>query len=200
MGKSHKVDDGVVSPRIVGGCNSDRKVNHDKTSCWETFVNVLASKVIVGNVRVTLSQPQHTHTQPSTRRLLIDGPCHPTINRSLLQTMSHTTSSSASPSNFDAIFNSALDAYKKRTKKDLTSHPLLPTLQACNNPDAVLAVLREQIPAFTQSQNADDKLTKWLVPTVNVLYGFSGALGEGVSLVSIKTSPCCETFASNTLF
>ena len=139
-------------------------------------------------------------TQPSTRRLLIDGPCHPAINRSLLPTMSHTTSSSASPSNFDAIFNSALDAYKKRTKKDLTSHPLLPTLQACNNPDAVLAVLREQIPAFTQSQNADDRLTKWLVPTVNVLYGFSGALGEGVSLVSIKTSPCCETFTSNILF
>ena len=108
--------------------------------------------------------------------------------------MSHTTSSSASPPSFDAIFNSALDAYKKRTKKDLTSHPLLPTLQACNNPDAVLAVLREQIPAFTRSQNADDRLTKWLVPTVNVLYTFSTTLGAGVSLVNIRTPLCCDVF------
>ncbi len=114
----------------------------------------------------------------------------PTTNHSPLEIMSQPSSSSASPFNFDSIFNSALDAYKKRTKQDLTSHPLLPTLQACDSPDAVLTVLQEQILAFSQSQNADERLTKWLVPTVNVLYGFSGALGEGVSLVNIKTIPC----------
>ena len=108
--------------------------------------------------------------------------------------MSHATSSSAPPSNFDSIFNSALDAYKKRTKQDLTSHPLLPTLQACDSPDAVLTVLREQIPALTQSQNADERLTKWLVPTVNVLYTFSTTLGAGVSLVNIRTPLCCDVF------
>ncbi|KAH8996588.1 hypothetical protein EDB83DRAFT_2534349 [Lactarius deliciosus] len=32
-------------------------------------------------------------------------------------------------------------------------------------------------------QSIDDKLTKWLIPTVNVLYAFSAALGEGVGLV-----------------
>jgi hypothetical protein len=99
--------------------------------------------------------------------------------------MSHATSSSASSANFDSIFNSALDVYKHRTKQDLISHPLLPALQACNSPDAILAVLREQIPSFSQSQNPDDGLTKWLVPTVNVLIGFSAALGEGVGLVNI---------------
>ena len=114
----------------------------------------------------------------------------PTTNHSPLGIMSQPSSSSASPFTFDSIFNSALDAYKKRTKQDLTSHPLLPTLHACDSPSAVVAVLQEQIPALTQSQNADDKFTKWLVPTVNVLYGFSGALGEGVSLVNIKTILC----------
>src|SRR5487761_1412260 len=88
-------------------------------------------------------------------------------------TMAHPT---PSPANFDSIFNSALDFYKKRTKQDLITHPLLANLQACNSPDAVLAVLTKQIPAFSQSQDLDDGLSKWLVPTVNVLIRFSDAL------------------------
>jgi hypothetical protein len=104
--------------------------------------------------------------------------------------MSHATSSSTSPPNFDFIFNSALDAYKKRTKQDLTTHPLLPSLQACNSPDAILAVFREQFPTFSQSHNADDGLSKWLVSTVNVIYAFSATVGTGVSFVSVDTPPC----------
>jgi hypothetical protein len=101
--------------------------------------------------------------------------------------MSHTGSTSASsPLDFDAIFNSALETYKRRTKQDLTSNPLLPRLQACDSPDAVLAVLREQIPEIGRYHSADDKVTRWLAPTVNVLYGFSAAIGEGVGLVSTR--------------
>jgi hypothetical protein len=88
-----------------------------------------------------------------------------------------------------SIFNAALEAYKCKTKRDLASHPLLPTLQSCDSPDAILAVLREQIPAFSQSQNGDDALTKWVTPTVNVLYAFSSTLGQGVGLVNIDTFP-----------
>ncbi|KAI0297925.1 hypothetical protein BC826DRAFT_135394 [Russula brevipes] len=107
--------------------------------------------------------------------------------------MSHSATKSTSPlSTFDTIFNSALDAYKRRTKADLTSNPLLPRLQACNSPDAVLTVLAEQFSAFTKSQDDDDKIKKWLVPTVNVLYGFSAVIGEGVSLVF---SPASIVFA-----
>ena len=152
-----------------------------------------------GRHRVSSRYAQHSLTAFSTfsvrRRLLIDERSHPTYHPPLpLETMSHATSSSAPPSNFDSIFNSALDAYKKRTKQDLTSHPLLPSLRACDSPDAVLTVLREQIPALTQSQNADERLTKWLVPTVNVLYTFSTILGAGVSLVNIKIPLCCDVF------
>jgi hypothetical protein len=85
-----------------------------------------------------------------------------------------------------SVFNAALDSYKLKTKKDLASHPLLPTLQSCDSPGAILAVLRQQTLAFSQSQNGDDALTKWVTPTVNVLYAFSGALGQGVGLVNIK--------------
>ena len=99
--------------------------------------------------------------------------------------MSADPSTSTSNSNFASIFNAALNSYKLKTKKDLTSHPLLPRLQSCDSPEAILTVLREQISAFNQSQNGDNRLTKWVSPTVNVLYAFSAIVGQGVGLVCI---------------
>ena len=94
---------------------------------------------------------------------------------------------STSQTKFVSIFNAALESYQRKIKKDLASHPLLPGLQSCESPEAVLAVLREQVPAYNQSQNGDDGLTKWVTPTVNVLYSFSGTIGQGVGLVNINT-------------
>jgi len=99
--------------------------------------------------------------------------------------MSSDPSTSTLNSNFASIFNAALTSYKRKTKKDLTSHPLLPSLQSCDSPEAILAVFREQIPAFKESQNGDDRLTKWVDPTVNVLFTFSATVGQGVGLVRI---------------
>ena len=100
--------------------------------------------------------------------------------------MSTAPSTSTSHSNFVSIFDAALETYKRKTKRDLASHPLLPSFQSCESSDAVLTVLREQILAFSQSQNGDDRLTKWVAPTVNVLYSFSATLGGGVGLVNIE--------------
>ena len=103
--------------------------------------------------------------------------------------MSSVPSTSTSHSNFVSIFNSALETYTHKTKKDLTSHPLLPNLQSCNSPEAILTVLREQIPTFSQFQNGDDRLTKWVSPTVNVLHSFSAIFGGCVGLVNIRIFP-----------
>ena len=100
--------------------------------------------------------------------------------------MSAVPSMSTSHFDFVSIFSAALETYKRKTDKDLTSHPLLPSLQYCDSPEAILTVLREQIPTFSRSQSGDDELTKWVIPTVNVLYAFSTALGQGVALVNIK--------------
>ena len=81
----------------------------------------------------------------------------------------------ASP-NFETIFTAALEAYKKRTKKDITSHPLATQFQSCDSSSAILAVLQSQVQIFDQSQSADEKWTKWLDPTVNVISAFSGFL------------------------
>ena len=101
--------------------------------------------------------------------------------------MSTALPAPTSHSNFLPVFNTALESYKRKTKSDLPSHPLLSSLQSCGSPEAVLTVLREQIPAFDQSQNRDDGLTKWVIPTVNVLYTFSATVGQGVGLVNTIT-------------
>jgi len=98
--------------------------------------------------------------------------------------MSQTPNATTSSSNYQSIFDNAIEAYKKETKKDLRSHPLLDKLQNCDSPDAVLKVLYQQVPGFDQSRGTDDKLTQWLNPTVNVLCTFSGVIGGGVGLVS----------------
>ncbi|KAH9161823.1 hypothetical protein EDB89DRAFT_2080246 [Lactarius sanguifluus] len=97
--------------------------------------------------------------------------------------MSQPPLASASPYNFESIFRTAVQAYKKRTGRDITSHPLASWFKTCDSPDAILAVLQAQVQEFDQSRRDDERLTKWLNPTVNVLYAFSATLGEGVGLV-----------------
>ncbi|KAH9069562.1 hypothetical protein EDB83DRAFT_2314276 [Lactarius deliciosus] len=90
-------------------------------------------------------------------------------------------------SSIESIFDAALKSYKKKTKNDLKNHDLFKQLEACDSPAAILAVF--QAARFDFSPTAsDDRLNKWLVPTINVLYAFSGALGEGVALVNIHSS------------
>ncbi|KAI9441064.1 hypothetical protein BJY52DRAFT_511493 [Lactarius psammicola] len=97
--------------------------------------------------------------------------------------MSQVPSTSTSSTDFETIFRAALEAYNKQTKKDIASHPLAVQLQSCDSPGAILTVLRAQVQAFDQSRSADEKLTKWLDPTVNVLYAFSATIGSGVALI-----------------
>ena len=88
---------------------------------------------------------------------------------------------------FYLILGNALEAYEKRTKKNLVTHPLAEQLQTCNSPDAVLLVLQQQVQDIYRSQSGDEALTKWLDPTVNVLYAFTEVLGEGVGHVRFET-------------
>ena len=98
--------------------------------------------------------------------------------------MSQTPTATTSSSNYQSILDNAIEAYRKKTNKDLRSHPLLEKLQNCHSPDAVLSILYQQIPGFDQSHSTDDALTRWLNPTVNVLCTFSEVIGGGISLVS----------------
>ena len=101
--------------------------------------------------------------------------------------MSQTYHAGPSSPNFELIFSNALKAYEKHTKNDLLSHPLAAQLQACQSPDSILAVLQQQVQELDQSRANDERLTKWLEPTVSVLYAFSETIGEGVSMVRPMT-------------
>jgi hypothetical protein len=93
----------------------------------------------------------------------------------------------ASSSNFQLTINNALDTYKKRTKKDLITHPLAASLQACDTPAAILTIIREQIDGLEQPRSNGERWSKWLDPTVNVLFAFSTTIGAGVGLVCPRT-------------
>ena len=95
------------------------------------------------------------------------------------------TQTESSPA-FQVVFKKAIKLYKKKTKQDLTAHPLAIQLQACDSPAAILAVLQKQVEQFNQSRSSDERLYRWLSPTINVLQAFSETLGEGISLVNIS--------------
>jgi hypothetical protein len=101
--------------------------------------------------------------------------------------MSHTQFIASSTSNFGRLFDDALKEYQKWTKHDLLVHPLAARLQACDSLAAFRALLFQQVQELDQSRNRDERLSKWLDPTVNVLYAFSATLGEGVGLVCLIT-------------
>ena len=91
-------------------------------------------------------------------------------------------------SNFNLIFEKALKAYKNKTRQRLTTHPLAAQLDKCDSHAAVLAILQDQVDQFNQSRSSDERLQRWLSPTINVLLAFTETLGEGISLVNIALS------------
>ena len=81
------------------------------------------------------------------------------------------------------MLDAALAEYKKKTGSDLLAHWLATELQTCESVDSVLDILRDQAKVFERS--GDQKLMRWIDSLVHVLYTFSNALGDGVSLVLI---------------
>jgi hypothetical protein len=119
---------------------------------------------------------------------IITHPSALVLKLSAFTLMSHTqsTAASSSSSNSQVIINNALDTYRKRTKNDPLTHPLAARLQACDTPAAILTVLREQIDGLDQSQRNAERWSKWLDPTVNVLFAFSATIGAGIGLVCLR--------------
>ncbi len=98
----------------------------------------------------------------------------------------------ASSSQFQGIFDAALNEYSQKTGNDILTHPLTARLQNCDSSDAVLDILREQAQAFNRYRNGDRRiqLMRRLKPTVDILLGLStsGILGEGIGLVRLTKS------------
>jgi hypothetical protein len=163
--------------------NSDRKYCRDNMSsdldvgrCTRTEVNRISAhlpspiSVIISGQHEATPLPLSAIHQPlvlSTR----------SMSRAL-------PAASSSSSNFQSVLNAALEAYEKKTKCNLLTHPLSSQLQSCDSSTAVLSVLQDIIQQFNRRRSSDQRLSNWLNPTINVLYAFSSTLGQGVGLVS----------------
>ncbi|KAF8258094.1 hypothetical protein EI94DRAFT_1755724 [Lactarius quietus] len=111
--------------------------------------------------------------------------------------MSQTSNTAADSSRFQAIFQAAVTSYQKQTKKDIHAHPLASQLQSCDSTAAILNILQDQVREFDKSRSGDERLTKWMGPTVNVLVAFSATVSGGVGLVF---SPANVIFAGIGVF
>lgn len=114
---------------------------------------------------------------------------HNLAPRNYSSTMSSTVQPSSSTSNFQSIFEKALEEYKKKTRKDLTTHPLAAEIRGCDSPEKILNVLEDKANELNQSQSSDERLIKWLKPTVNILNALSATLGQAAGSVSCRSSP-----------
>ena len=119
----------------------------------------------------------------------------PSCSSQFIMSQPPSTSTPTPSSNFQSIFYVALKAYEKKTKKDLLAHPLAAQLQACKSPGDILAVLQGKVNELDQSRSADERLSQWLNPTINVLYSFSATIGAGVGLVSAVKSTCLYSYS-----
>ena len=144
-----------------------------------TRLSSLALAVRLGNEAV--------RPLPSLLPILCPTSYVPPPSRSPL--MPQTSAMAAASSSFEAIFQAAITSYQKQTKNDLCAHPLASQLQDCDSTNAILAILHDQVQQFDKSHSSDERLTKWLGPTVNVLNAFSATISGGVSLVGLDSWP-----------
>ena len=95
-------------------------------------------------------------------------------------------STSSSGSNAQYILNGALADYAKITGIDLSKHPFAAKIEKATSPKDILLLLQERVTTYTGKESSDgnQRLTSILNPAVNVLYAFSGVLGEAHRMVS----------------
>ena len=105
----------------------------------------------------------------------------PLSTRHIIIMSQHPAPATTSFYNIEPIFDAALRSYEKKTKNNLKDHDLFKQLEGCDSPAAILA--KFQAVQF----GSDDRLKRWLIPTLNVLCAFSDTLGGGVSLVIIDS-------------
>jgi hypothetical protein len=138
--------------------------------------------------------PSTHYPSPSTNLFLTAIQLLPTVQ------MATTHVTDPSISNFTSIFEAAAKEYKRLTKKDLQTHPFAAQFDRCDSPGAVLGIFQNQAQAFDQLRNGDERLMKWLSLTIHILFTFSATLGEGIGLVSFKTSLPSASLCPNMFF
>lgn len=85
---------------------------------------------------------------------------------------------------FQALFESALQAYEKKAGVKLAQHPLAIQLQSCHSVESISTLLRGHARAFCDFRE-NDKITKSIETIVSILTPLSSVafLADAVGLV-----------------
>ena len=102
------------------------------------------------------------------------------------------TQAVTSPANFESMLFEALTEFEKKTGKELQAIWLASEMKTCQHVDSVLEIVRYHANTFERSD--DQAPMKWIDPLVHVLYTFSDALDDVVSLVRIMNVPIRRGF------
>ena len=153
-------------------------------SAYVHNVHQIKIQIFIPTLKASTSQRQplvnHLHNNFRVMELSVPLPLPALV-------MSETSIPAESSSRFQAIFQAALTSYQEQTKKDLLTHPLASQLKACDSTTAILTILQHQVQEFDKSCSGDERLTKWLSATVDVLCAFSATISGGVSVVSLDS-------------
>jgi hypothetical protein len=89
------------------------------------------------------------------------------------------------PARFEPLFESALQAYKKKTKITLAEHPLAVQLQSCDSAESITTTLLQGEPQAFSNFQEKDRITKSIKTIVSVLTTLSAtpSLGDAHGLV-----------------
>jgi len=147
-------------------------------------------------MRLIKNASSQRHLPIDTTRLWIrlEFYAHPSSASAGSYLMASTTTSSL---DFPSILDAALDSYTRLTGIDLTTHPSVHRLQNCHSPNAVLQLLQEREMSFRDYRDGHRTLINWLLPVVQIVHAFSGALGEvagGLPVVSAEPHGLNSTF------
>jgi hypothetical protein len=95
------------------------------------------------------------------------------------------------------LFDSALQAYEKKTDSSLAQHPLAIELHRCDTVDAITGLFRDQAQAFSDLQGSD-KIIQPLKATISILSELSSAasLVNAFGLVRQKALMPCHGLTS----
>jgi hypothetical protein len=96
---------------------------------------------------------------------------------------------------FQTLFESALDAYEKKTGVTLAEHPLAVQLQSCHSVEDITTLLHRQAQAFSDFRE-NDRIMKSIRTTVSILTPLSGA----ASVARVRQKMLVACFTTLTVF
>ena len=100
------------------------------------------------------------------------------VTNNLSSCFFHEMADHSGSTRFQALFESALQAYERKTGVKLAQHPLALDLQSCDTVDNIIILLQGQTQAFSDFRERD-RMMKAVKATVSIL----NPLSEAASLV-----------------